>query len=91
MNSRQALIAAKGGGVGFIYKPGFVDDADLESVKMAVDKEFSLISNSFYKLAESTSTGQDKLKIAYDAAVLRVATLEQQVIALDARITAMGG
>lgn len=91
MNSRQALIATKGGGIEFIYKPGFVDDANLESVKMAVDKELSLISNSFYRLAETMNVNQTKLKGLYDEAVLRVATLEQQVEALDARVTKLGG
>ncbi|MGL5015599.1 MAG: hypothetical protein ACRC6V_15135 [Bacteroidales bacterium] len=91
MNSRQALISTKGGGVEFIYKPGFVDDANLESVKMAVDKELSLISNSFYRLAETMQANQSKLKGLYDEAVLRVATLEQQVEALDARVAKLGG
>lgn len=48
------------------YKPGFVDDTDLETVKMAVDKEFSEISNAFYQTVERTAdtiTRIDKLEI----------------------------
>lgn len=48
------------------YKPGFVDHKDLESVKMAVDKEFSDISNAFYKTTERTAdtiTRIDKMEI----------------------------
>lgn len=48
------------------YKPGFVDDVDLESVKMAVDKELSEISNAFYQSTERTAdtiTRVDKLEI----------------------------
>ena len=46
-------------GVGLIletpYKPGFVDDTDLESVKMAVDKELSDISNALFITTERTA------------------------------------
>lgn len=51
------------------YKPGFVDDKDLETVKMAVDKELSDISNAFYETIERTAdtiTRVDKLEIAGD-------------------------
>lgn len=37
------------------YRPGFVDDKDLETVKMAVDKELSEISNAFYETTEKTA------------------------------------
>lgn len=48
------------------YKPGFVDDKDLETVKMAVDKELSEISNAFYQSTEQTAdtiTRVDRLEI----------------------------
>ncbi|MGL5013545.1 MAG: phage tail tip fiber protein [Bacteroidales bacterium] len=51
------------------YKPGFVDDKDLETVKMAVDKELSEISNAFYQTTERTAdtiTRIDKIEIAGD-------------------------
>ncbi|MGL5014083.1 MAG: hypothetical protein ACRC6V_07325, partial [Bacteroidales bacterium] len=80
-NSRQRLIARvddddphnSSRGKGIIletpYKPGFIDDSDLETVKMAVDKEFSDISNAFYQTIERTAdtiTRVDKLEIAGD-------------------------
>lgn len=37
------------------YKPGFVDDLDLESVKMAVDRELSTISIAFHETTERLS------------------------------------
>lgn len=40
---------------GVYYKPGFVDEDTLESIKMAVDKELSSISNSFYRVSELLS------------------------------------
>lgn len=89
MNSRQALIPTKGGGVEYIYKPGFVDYANLETIKMAVDKELSLISNSFYKIAETTGKSKAELKIAYDQAMLELATLRQQHEELVARVVAL--
>lgn len=49
------------------YRPGFVDDKDLETVKMAVDKELSDISNAFYQTTERTAdtiTRVDKLEIS---------------------------
>ncbi|MGL5015835.1 MAG: hypothetical protein ACRC6V_16370, partial [Bacteroidales bacterium] len=52
------------------YKPGFVDDKDLETVKMAVDKELSEISNAFYQTTERTAdtiTRIDKIEIAGDS------------------------
>lgn len=51
------------------YKPGFIDDSDLETVKMAVDKELSDISNAFYQTIERTAdtiTRVDKLEISGD-------------------------
>lgn len=51
------------------YKPGFIEDKDLETVKMAVDKELSEISNAFYQTIEKTAdtiTRVDKLEIAGD-------------------------
>lgn len=48
------------------YKPGFVDDKDLETVKMAVDKELSEISNAFHQSTEQTAdtiTRVNKLEI----------------------------
>lgn len=89
MNSRQALISMKGGGVEFIYKPGFIDDTSLELIKMAVDKELSLISNSFYKIAETSGQSKAELKIAYDQAILELATLKQQHEDLVARVVAL--
>lgn len=78
MNSRMRLAvradddkphnSSKGKGVILEtpYKPGFVDDKDLETVKMAVDKELSDISNAFYQTTERTAdtiTRVDKLEI----------------------------
>lgn len=37
------------------YKPGFVDETDIESVKMAVDAELSKISNAFQVEVERTA------------------------------------
>lgn len=51
------------------YKPGFVEDKDLETVKMAVDKEFSEISNAFHQTTERTAdtiTRVDKIEIETD-------------------------
>lgn len=48
------------------YKPGFVEDKDLESVKMAVDKELSEVANAFQITTERTAdtiTRIDKLEI----------------------------
>ncbi|MGL5566485.1 MAG: phage tail tip fiber protein [Plesiomonas sp.] len=74
MNSRAKLRDDKphnsSRGKGLIletpYKPGFVDDKDLETVKMAVDKELSEISNAFYESTERTAdtiTRIEKLEI----------------------------
>ncbi|MGL5012696.1 MAG: hypothetical protein ACRC6V_00180, partial [Bacteroidales bacterium] len=78
MNSRMRLMtradddkphnSSKGKGIILEtpYKPGFVDDKDLETVKMAVDKELSDISNAFYQTVERTAdtiTRVDKLEI----------------------------
>lgn len=81
-NSRMRLIAtaadddsphnsSKGKGIILEtpYKPGFIDDADLETVKMAMDKELSEISNAFYQTIERTAdtiTRVDKLEIGGD-------------------------
>lgn len=51
------------------YKPGFVEDKDLESVKMAVDKELSDVANAFQITTERTAdtiTRVDELKITGD-------------------------
>ena len=48
------------------YKPGFVEDKDLESVKMAIDKELSEVANAFQITTERTAdtiTRIDKLEI----------------------------
>lgn len=83
MNSRQALVTTKGGGVGYIYKPGFVDDQDLESIKMAVDKELSLISNSFYNTSELMSSNTTKIKALYEQITAQLTSLEARVAALE--------
>lgn len=78
MNSRQTLTSAKGGGVGYIYKPGFVDDDNLEALKMAVDKELSLVSNSFYNTSELLAGISSQLT-----------ALSTQVLELEARVAAL--
>lgn len=62
------------------YRPGFVDDKDLESVKMAVDKEFSEISNAFYQTTERTAdtiTRIDKLIIEGDDLLAKIEEVDK--------------
>lgn len=62
------------------YRPGFVDDKDLESVKMAVDKEFSEISNAFYQTTERTAdtiTRIDKLQIEGDDLLAKIEEVDK--------------
>lgn len=61
------------------YKPGFVDDKDLETVKMAVDKELGEIANAFYETTEKTAdtiTRIERLEIGGGTEELR-ALIEQ--------------
>lgn len=80
------------------YKPGFVDDKDLETVKMAVDKELSDISNAFYQTTERTAdtiTRVDKLEISgetqYGELTAKIETVDKVSkegdVALAERIT----
>ena len=89
MNSRQVLESSRGGSNEFIYKPGFIDDHSLESVKMAVDKELSLVSNSFYKVAEGMSKNKSSLEVLYEQAVSEVTDLRQQLSDLKDRVSAL--
>lgn len=76
------------------YKPGFVDDKDLETVKMAVDKELSDISNAFYQTTERTAdtiTRIDKIEIGTDGIGAKIEEVDRVSkegdIALASRIT----
>ncbi|MGL5965504.1 MAG: phage tail tip fiber protein [Fusobacteriaceae bacterium] len=57
------------------YHPGFVDDKDLETLKMAVDKELSEISNAFYETTEKTAdtiTRVDNIEISSGDILARI-------------------
>lgn len=82
MNSRQQLPTNKTSSTGFIYKPGFVDDDSLESLKMAVDKELGLISNSFFITSESW----DNKFLVIESLIFKVTALESQVKVLEERL-----
>lgn len=76
------------------YKPGFVEDKDLETVKMAVDKEFSEISNAFFQTTERTAdtiTRVDKIEIETDGIGAKIEEVDRVSkegdIALASRIT----
>lgn len=76
------------------YKPGFIDDSDLESVKMAVDKELDDISNAFYQTIERTAdtiTRIDKIEIGTDGIGAKIEEVDrvskEADIALASRIT----
>lgn len=76
------------------YKPGFVEDKDLETVKMAVDKELSEISNAFYQTTERTAdtiTRVDKIEIETDGIGAKIEEVDRVSkegdIALASRIT----
>lgn len=90
MNSRMRLRADddkptnSSRGKGLIletpYKPGFVDDKDLETVKMAVDKELSDISNAFYQTTERTAdtiTRIDKIEIEGDDLLAKIEEVDR--------------
>lgn len=81
MNSRQLLPTNKTSSTGFIYKPGFIDEDSLETLKMAVDKELGLISNCFYITAESSESSFSSVK------ELMVA-LQESVVSLTAQLDA---
>lgn len=107
MNSRMKFIAiveeedkpsntSKGKGLILEtpYKPGFVEDKDLESVKMAIDKELSDISNAFYKTTEKTADTikrVDEIKIEGDGLLAKIEEVDfvskEGDIALAERIT----
>lgn len=104
INSRQRLRDEKphnsSKGKGIIletpYKPGFVDDKDLETVKMAVDKELSEISNAFYQTIERTAdtiTRIDKIEIEGDNLLAKIEEVDRVSkegdIALAERITTL--
>lgn len=62
------------------YKPGFVEDKDLETVKMAIDKELSEISNAFYKTTEKTAdtiTRIDKIEIEGDNLLAKIEEVDR--------------
>lgn len=70
MNSRDLLRAderptnsSRGRGLPLElpYKPGFVDNTDLEEVKMAMDKELAQIAQSFYSMTERLSNLVDRV------------------------------
>lgn len=76
------------------YKPGFVEDKDLESVKMAVDKELSDVANAFQITTERTAdtiTRVDELKITGDGLTARIEQVDKVSkegdVALAERIT----
>lgn len=76
------------------YRPGFVDDKDLETVKMALDKELSEISNAFYQTTERTAdtiTRVDKIEIGTDGIGAKIEEVDRVSkegdIALASRIT----
>ncbi|MGL5963109.1 MAG: phage tail tip fiber protein, partial [Fusobacteriaceae bacterium] len=76
------------------YKPGFVEDKDLETVKMAIDKELSEISNAFYKTTEKTAdtiTRIDSIEIGTDGLLAKIEEVDKVSkegdIALASRIT----
>lgn len=62
------------------YKPGFIDDADLETVKMAVDKELSDISNAFYQTIEKTAdtiTRIDRIEVDTDGVNAKIEEVDR--------------
>lgn len=76
------------------YKPGFVEDKDLETVKMAIDKELSEISNAFYKTTERTAdtiTRIDSIEIGTDGLLAKIEEVDKVSkegdVALASRIT----
>lgn len=78
------------------YKPGFVEDKDLETVKMAVDKELAEISNAFYQTTERTAdtiTRIDKIEIEGDNLLAKIEEVDRVSkegdIALAERITTL--
>lgn len=67
------------------YRPGFVDDKDLETVKMAVDKELSEISNAFYETTERTAdtiTRIERLEIGGGTEELRAMIEEVEKVSI---------
>lgn len=78
------------------YHPGFVDDKDLESVKMAIDKELSDISNAFYQTTEKTAdtiTRIDNIEISSGDVLARINEVDRVSkegdAALASRITTL--
>ncbi|MGL5013666.1 MAG: phage tail tip fiber protein, partial [Bacteroidales bacterium] len=76
------------------YKPGFVDDKDLETVKMALDKELSEISNAFYQTTERTAdtiTRIDSIEIGSDGLLAKIEEVDKVSregdVALASRLT----
>lgn len=62
------------------YHPGFVDDKDLETIKMAVDKELSDISNAFYQTTEKTADTIkriDKIEIEGDGLLAKIEEVDR--------------
>lgn len=64
------------------YKPGFVDHKNLETVKMAVDKELSQVANAFHTTTERTAESIKRL----DKLELQIGDGIQGVIAEEAEI-----
>lgn len=78
------------------YRPGFVDDKDLETVKMALDKELSEISNAFYQTTERTAdtiTRVDRIEIGTDGIGAKIEEVDkvskERDEALASRITTL--
>ena len=93
MNSRMLLAKTTSRstprGFEITYKPGFVDDKDLETIKMAVDKELSSISNAFYQISETISLSQSDYRKLYEDLESRIKALETSFTALDGRVSAL--
>lgn len=64
------------------YRPGFVDEKDLETIKMAVDKELAEISNAFYKTTERAIDTTNSI----DSILVRLTSIEDRLTALEAKV-----
>ena len=92
MNSRSILKTTsrtKPRGFEITYKPGFVDDKDLESVKMAVDKELSSISNAFYQISETIALVQKDYKDPIGIIEGLISDLTSEINSLKERVSAL--
>ena len=92
MNSRALLKTTSRTtprGFEITYKPGFVDDKDLESVKMAVDKELSSISNAFYQISETASLIQRDYKASLKNIEDVILDLTSEINSLKERVSVL--